>query len=131
VGELFVEGLEAAASLGYALTTDPASLKVGRAHYAMICFQEGGILDDLIVYRLADERYMVVANAANAGAVSDALAERLAGFSVVLDDRSLATALVAAMLYAPHLILQLQLPRSEELDRMAKEIYAKLTPPRR
>ena len=61
----------------------------------MICFPEGGILDDLIVYRLADERYMVVANASNAGAVSDALAERIAGFSVVLDDRSLATALVA------------------------------------
>jgi aminomethyltransferase len=95
MGELFVEGPEAAAALAYALTTDPASLKVGRAHYSMICFPEGGILDDLIVYRLADERYMVVANASNAGAVSDALAERLEGFSVVLDDRSLATALVA------------------------------------
>jgi aminomethyltransferase len=95
MGELFVEGPEAAAALAYALTTDPASLKVGRAHYSMICFPEGGILDDLIVYRLADERYMVVANASNAGAVSDALAERLGGFSVVLDDRSLATALVA------------------------------------
>jgi aminomethyltransferase len=95
MGELFVEGPEAAASLGYALTTDPASLKVGRAQYSMICFPDGGILDDLIVYRLADARYMVVANASNAGAVSDALAERVEGFSVVLDDRSLATALVA------------------------------------
>ena len=95
MGELFVEGPEAAASLGSALTTDPASLKVGRAQYSMICFPDGGILDDLIVYRLADERFMVVANASNAGAVSDALAERLAGFGVVLDDRSLATALVA------------------------------------
>lgn len=95
MGELFIEGPQAAASLGYALTTDPASLKVGRAHYAMICFPDGGIMDDLIVYRLADESYMVVANASNAGAVSDALAERLAGFSVVLDDRSLATSLVA------------------------------------
>ena len=67
MGELFVEGPEAAAGLGYALTTDPASLKVGRAHYSMICFPEGGILDDLIVYRLGDERFMVVANASNAG----------------------------------------------------------------
>ena len=95
MGELFVEGPEAAASLGYALTTDPASLKIGRAQYSMICFPDGGILDDLIVYRLADQRYMVVANASNAGAVSDALVERFAGFNVVLDDRSLATALVA------------------------------------
>jgi aminomethyltransferase len=95
MGELFVEGPGAAASLGYALTTDLASLKVGRARYSMICFPDGGILDDLIVYRLAEERFMVVANASNAGAVSDALAVRFAGFSVVLDDRSLATALVA------------------------------------
>ncbi len=95
MGELFVEGPGAAAALGFALTTDPSGLKVGRAQYSMICFPEGGILDDLIVYRLADERFMVVANASNAGAVSDALAERLAGFGVVLDDRSLAMALVA------------------------------------
>ena len=95
MGELLVEGSEAAAALGYALTTEPAGLKVGRAHYSMICFPEGGILDDLIVYRLDEERFMVVANASNASAVSDALAERLAGRHVVLDDRSLATALVA------------------------------------
>ena len=95
MGELFVEGSEAAAALGYALTTEPAGLKVGRAHYSMICFPEGGILDDLIVYRLGEERFMVVANASNASAVSDALAERLVGRRVVLDDRSLATALVA------------------------------------
>ena len=95
MGELYVDGADVAAALGYALVTDPASLKVGRAHYSMICFPEGGVLDDLIVYRLAEERFMVVANASNAAAVSDALIERFAGFKVVLDDRSLATALVA------------------------------------
>jgi aminomethyltransferase len=95
MGELFVEGPEAAAGLAHALTSDPGLLKVGRAQYSMICFPDGGIMDDLIVYRLGDERFMVVANASNAGAVSDALAERLAGMRAVLDDRSLATALVA------------------------------------
>jgi len=95
MAELFVEGAEAAAALGYALSTEPAGLKVGRAQYSMICFAEGGVLDDLIVYRLADERFMIVANASNAAAVSDALADRLAGRRVVLDDRSLATGLVA------------------------------------
>jgi aminomethyltransferase len=95
MGELLVEGPQAAAALGYALTTDPAALKVGRAHYSMICVPEGGIMDDLILYRLDDERFMVVANAGNAPAVSDALAERCSGFEAVLDDRSLITALVA------------------------------------
>ncbi|MBF6605591.1 MAG: glycine cleavage system aminomethyltransferase GcvT [Chloroflexi bacterium] len=95
MGELFIEGPEAGAGLAAALVSDPPSLAEGRAHYSMICAEDGGILDDLIVYRLADERFLVVANAGNAQLVSDALAERLEGFRAVLDDRSLATALCA------------------------------------
>ena len=95
MGELVVEGPEAGVALAAALVTDPPSLAVGRAHYSMICAPDGGILDDLIVYRLAPERFMVVANASNSRTVSDALAERLDGFGAVLDDRSLATGLVA------------------------------------
>ena len=78
MGELFVEGPEAGAALAAALVTDPPALAVGRAHYSMICAEDGGIIDDLIVYRLAEERFLVVANAANAAVVSDALAERFA-----------------------------------------------------
>jgi len=95
MGELFVEGPDAGDALAAALVSDPPSLAVGRAHYSMICAPDGGILDDLIVYRLAAERFLVVANAANAQVVSDELAERLRGFGAVLDDRSLATALLA------------------------------------
>jgi aminomethyltransferase len=61
----------------------------------MIAAPDGGILDDLIVYRLGADRFLVVANAANAAVVSDTLAERLSGQRAVLDDRSLATSLVA------------------------------------
>jgi aminomethyltransferase len=95
MGELFVEGPQAGDALAAALVSDPPSLAVGRAHYSMICAPDGGILDDLIVYRLGPERFLVVANAANAQLVSDTLAERIAGFRAVLDDRALATALVA------------------------------------
>jgi aminomethyltransferase len=95
MGELFVEGPEAGDALAGAVTTDPRTLAVGRAHYSMICAPDGGILDDLIVYRLADDRFLVVANASNATVVSDALAERFEGRRAILDDRSLATALVA------------------------------------
>jgi aminomethyltransferase len=95
MGELFVEGPEAGAALARALVSDPPALAVGRAHYSMICASDGGILDDLIVYRLAPERFLVVANAGNAVLVSDTLAERLAGSKAILDDRSLATALCA------------------------------------
>jgi aminomethyltransferase len=95
MGELFVEGGEAGRALAFALMTNPPALTEGRAHYSMICAPDGGIIDDLIVYRLGPERFLVVANASNAPVVSDALAERLEGFKAVLDDRTLAMALVA------------------------------------
>jgi aminomethyltransferase len=95
MGELYVEGPQAGVALAAALVSDPPSLAVGRAHYSMIGMPNGGILDDLIVYRLAEERFLGVANAGNAAVVSDALAERLTGFRAVLDDRSLATGLLA------------------------------------
>ncbi|HEV2006141.1 MAG TPA: glycine cleavage system aminomethyltransferase GcvT [Candidatus Limnocylindrales bacterium] len=95
MGELFIEGDGAGDALAAALTTDPRSLTVGRAHYSMICAPDGGIIDDLIVYRLGSQRFLVVANAGNATTVADTLAERLRGWKAVLDDRSLATSLVA------------------------------------
>ena len=95
MGELFVEGPEAGAALAAALVTDPPALAVGRAHYSMIVAPDGGVIDDLIVYRLAEERFLVVANAGNAAVVSDALAERLGGFKAILDDNSLGTGLLA------------------------------------
>ena len=93
MGELFVEGPEAGEALATALVSEPPRLAVGRAQYSMICAPNGGILDDLIVYRLADERFLVVANAGNAALVSDLLAQRIEPYRAILDDRSLATAL--------------------------------------
>ena len=61
----------------------------------MIVEPDGGVIDDLIVYRLGPERFLVVANAGNAAVVSDELAVRLGGWRAVLDDQSLATSLVA------------------------------------
>jgi aminomethyltransferase len=95
MGELFVEGSDAGEALSAALVSEPPRLAVGRAQYSMICAPNGGILDDLIVYRLADERFLVVANAGNAPLVSDLLARRIEPFRAILDDGSLATALVA------------------------------------
>jgi glycine cleavage system T protein (aminomethyltransferase) len=70
-------------------------LAVGRAQYSMICAPDGGVIDDLIVYRLGDQRFLVVANAGNAVTVSEELGRRLADWRAVLDDRSLVTSLVA------------------------------------
>ncbi|MER5476151.1 glycine cleavage system aminomethyltransferase GcvT [Streptomyces sp. NPDC002734] len=100
MGEITVTGPQAAELLNFALVGNIATVGAGRARYTMICQEDGGILDDLIVYRLADAEdgspvFMVVANASNAQVVLDALTERAAGFDAeVRDDRD-AYALIA------------------------------------
>src|SRR5262245_15916221 len=79
MGEIAVTGPGAAAALDYALVGHLSALKPGRARYTMICAPDGGVLDDLIVYRLADSEFLVVANAANTAVVAAALRERAAG----------------------------------------------------
>ncbi|SEE52899.1 aminomethyltransferase [Streptomyces sp. 3213] len=95
MGEITVTGPEAAHLLDYALVGNIASVGVGRARYTMICQADGGILDDLIVYRLAETEYMVVANASNAQIVLDSLVERAEGFDAVVRDDRDAYALLA------------------------------------
>ncbi|MFD9422083.1 MULTISPECIES: glycine cleavage system aminomethyltransferase GcvT [unclassified Streptomyces] len=88
MGEITVTGPQAAAFLSFALVGNIATVGTGRARYTMIVGSDGGILDDLIVYRLGESEYMVVANAGNAQIVLDALRDRVAGFDAeVRDDR--------------------------------------------
>lgn len=102
MGELWFTGAGAGDALAYALTTDPRTLAIGRAHYAMICHPTGGILDDLVVYRLGETRFLVVPNAGNRETVAAAMHARTAGYAVTMDDRSLATALIAVQ--GPHAV---------------------------
>ena len=65
------------------------------SQYVVTASDSGGILDDLIVYRLGEQEYLVVANAANAPLVASALAERAAGFDVEVADESADYSLIA------------------------------------
>lgn len=95
MAEIEVTGPQAADVLDYSLVGNLSAVKVGRARYSMLCDATGGILDDLVVYRLEDEKFLVVANAGNAKVVADALAERVAGFDAVVTDKSAEVALIA------------------------------------
>ncbi|MFD1719103.1 glycine cleavage system aminomethyltransferase GcvT [Georgenia deserti] len=94
MGQIEISGPGAAAGLDHALVTRPSSMPVGRARYSMMVAQDGGILDDLIVYRLAETDYLVVANAANRTVVLDELTAR-SGEQVHVADRTTARALIA------------------------------------
>ena len=60
MGEIRISGPEAAAALDYALVANASKISAGRARYTMLCDAEGGVLDDLIVYRLAEQEFLVV-----------------------------------------------------------------------
>jgi aminomethyltransferase len=85
LGTLAVTGDDAEAAIRRAFTNDPAALAVGRAHYTLCLEPDGGITDDLLVYRLG-WGFFVVPNAANAAAVR-AVVEQAAG---ALDDCAVA-----------------------------------------
>ncbi|MDF5752634.1 glycine cleavage system aminomethyltransferase GcvT [Spongiactinospora sp. TRM90649] len=104
MGEIYVTGARAGDALDHALVGHLSALVPGRARYTMICAADGGILDDLIVYRLGDETFMVVANASNYERVAAELTERSAGFDAQVQDRSASIGLIA-----------IQGPRAQEI----------------
>ena len=65
MGELDVEGPGALVALQTLTTNDVAALEVGQVQYSLLCDSEGGIVDDLTVYRLGAEHFMVTVNASN------------------------------------------------------------------
>lgn len=95
MGEVRITGPEAAEFLDYALISKLSAVKVGKAKYSMICTESGGIIDDLITYRLADEEFLVVPNAGNVDNVVSALQQRAADFDVTVNDESGQTSMIA------------------------------------
>ena len=85
LGKVMVEGPESLEVLQRVFTNDLSRVGVGGAQYNMLLNERGGIVDDLIVYRIRAERYLVVPNAANTAKVHMALLEQASpGIDVVL-----------------------------------------------
>jgi aminomethyltransferase len=93
MGEIAVTGPGAGAALDYAVCGWPSALAPGRARYTMLCADDGGVIDDLVIYRQGPDRFMVVANAANTAVVLEELQKRCSGAEV--QDETAATGLIA------------------------------------
>ena len=92
MGEAMLEGRDALGNLQSILTNDFGYLDIGQARYTLMCNEEGGVIDDLIVYRLGEEKYMLVLNAANREKDMDWLRQnmkRLAELTDYSDETSL------------------------------------------
>lgn len=88
MAEILVIGPEAAEALDAALLGELSKVQLGQARYTLLLDPQGGILDDLVAYRTGDDRFLVVANAANREVVVDRLRDRAIGFDVTIQDET-------------------------------------------
>ncbi len=65
MGEIICKGKDAIQNLNHILTNDYTTMPVGAARYSPMCYPSGGVVDDLIVYKISDECYFIVVNASN------------------------------------------------------------------
>ncbi|MDR9853206.1 glycine cleavage system aminomethyltransferase GcvT [Paenibacillus sp. VCA1] len=103
MGEFWVGGPQAESFLQHMTVNDVTVLAPGQAQYSAMCYPDGGVVDDLLVYKLAEASYMLVVNASNIGKDWQWLQEHLTD-GVRMTDRSDETALLA-----------LQGPKAEEI----------------
>ncbi|MCB5955262.1 glycine cleavage system aminomethyltransferase GcvT [Enterococcus sp. CWB-B31] len=65
MGEVLYEGKDATANIQKLLTNDFSKMPIGRVRYSLMCNDQGGVLDDLLVYKMGEEKYLLVVNAGN------------------------------------------------------------------
>jgi len=87
MGQLISEGSGARASLNFMLTNNVDKLQIRQGQYTFLLNEHGGIIDDLIVYRIDDEKFLLVVNASRTGEDFDWLKKHLPGH-VELENRS-------------------------------------------
>ncbi len=99
MGRLHIGGPNAAGLLDILLTGSASSLRAGRARYCFVCNERGGVIDDTIFYRLADDEFLLIPNAGNRAAVAlwfdRQLAHHFDGRGVRITDRTMLTGLIA------------------------------------
>jgi len=94
MGELEIKGPQALELVQYVTTNDASKLVVGQAQYSVICREDGGCVDDCIVYRFEDV-YMIVVNASNKDKDRDWIWHHADRFDVEVNDKSDEIALIA------------------------------------
>ena len=88
MGEVLVTGPEAEAFVQHIFTNDVAGAPVGKIFYGMMLHPTGGTVDDLLVYKMADDRFFLVINAANIDKDYAHIVEQAARFDVVTENLS-------------------------------------------
>ncbi|MBO8129313.1 MAG: glycine cleavage system aminomethyltransferase GcvT [Peptococcaceae bacterium] len=94
MGEIFITGEKALEAVQLLITNDAAKVDVNQALYSPMCYEDGGVVDDLLVYKFSDRQFMLVVNAANREKDLQWMRERVGSLAEV-EDRSGETSLLA------------------------------------
>ncbi len=131
MGEVLVTGPEAGAWISGLVTNFVAKMEPGKVVYNAMCRPDGGVLDDMLVYRLAEEEYMVVCNAANHDKIAAWMQENLPAGNpgaVTMNDQSDAIALVAVQgPLSRDLVSRLDLLQEQQDALHAMDFYTAFT----
>lgn len=95
MGEVLVEGADAERFVNHIFTNDVRGIEAGKVLYGMMCYPDGGTVDDLLVYKFADEGFWLVINAANIEKDVAWIRKNAEGFDVRITDESDYTAQIA------------------------------------
>lgn len=88
MGEVKVSGKDAERYVNHLFTNDVRNMPVGKILYGMMCYEHGGVVDDLLVYKMADDCFFLVINASNIDKDWEWIEQQAKGFDVKLENQS-------------------------------------------
>ena len=88
MGEVLITGNDAERYVNHIFTNNVIGMPEGKILYGMMCYEDGGVVDDLLVYKMADDRFFLVINAANIDKDWAWIQEQAKGYDVVLEHQS-------------------------------------------
>jgi aminomethyltransferase len=116
MGEFFLEGKDAEAFADYLVTNDILSAPMGKAIYSPLCREDGSVIDDLIVYKIAPGRVMICVNASNIDKDYAWMKSKHVGFECSFVNMSKIFSLVALQGPKAHEILKPLIPTLPEME---------------
>ena len=88
MGEVLISGSDAERYVNHIFTNDVTQIEEGQILYGMMCYDHGGVVDDLLVYKMAADRFFLVINASNIDKDWAWIQQQAAGFHVTLENQS-------------------------------------------
>ena len=88
MGRFIISGVDSTHLLQYITVNNVEKLKVGRLHYSLICNEEGGIKDDIMLLRLEEERFLLICNASNREKIENWLISKSKDYKVSIENVS-------------------------------------------